>query len=62
MNDDAEARIQLIKAHALNTLADRPLDVTSHDRLFLIEEIEKLRRMVGELEDQLEKAQPDDWK
>lgn len=45
--NDTDKKIALIKAHALNSLAHKPGDVTSHDRLFLIAEIERLQEIVA---------------
>lgn len=42
-------RIALIKAHTLNELAHKPDSVTAHDRMFLINEIERLNKFVDQL-------------
>ncbi len=42
--------IELIRAHAENTLRRSPGDVTSRDRLFLIAEIDRLRAICLEQE------------
>ncbi len=45
--------IELIRAHAENTLQRSPQDVPSHDRLFLIAEIDRLRAHCLDLESQI---------